>query len=86
MNNSAELPKYQCHKKVHAVKILSIGLVGEDSKQVIIPADPGYEDIPVSDEWVAKHNPKIGGYYVVYEDGYASFSPAKAFEDGYTRI
>lgn len=25
-----------------------------------------------------------GGYYVEYEDGYTSWSPAKAFEDGYT--
>ena len=30
--------------------------------------------------------PRVGGYYVVYADGYASFSPSKAFEDGYTRI
>ncbi|MCK9988658.1 MAG: hypothetical protein AzoDbin1_05130 [Azoarcus sp.] len=28
----------------------------------------------------------VGGYYVVYEDGYKSFSPAIAFESGYTRI
>ena len=35
---------------------------------------------------VEKHNPEAGGYYVVYEDGYKSFSPAKAFEEGYTRI
>lgn len=25
------------------------------------------------------------GYYVRYEDGYESWSPAKAFEEGYTR-
>ena len=28
----------------------------------------------------------IGGYLVQYEDGYLSWSPAKAFEEGYTRI
>jgi len=27
-----------------------------------------------------------GDYYVVYEDGYKSISPAKAFEEGYTLI
>lgn len=42
--------------------------------------------IPVSKEWLDKHNPQPGGYYVVYQDGYASYSPAKAFEEGYTRI
>jgi hypothetical protein len=26
------------------------------------------------------------GKYVVYEDGYNSLSPAKAFEDGYAQI
>ena len=30
--------------------------------------------------------PHVGGYYVLYEDGYESFSPAKAFEEGYTRF
>ena len=28
----------------------------------------------------------LGGYLVVYDDGYVSWSPAKAFEEGYTRI
>ena len=27
-----------------------------------------------------------GYYYVVYRDGYKSWSPASEFEDGYTRI
>lgn len=26
------------------------------------------------------------GYYVVYDGGYKSFSPAEAFEGGYTKI
>ena len=33
-----------------------------------------------------RHKPKAGGYYVVYDDGYKSYSPAKAFEEGYVRI
>ena len=36
--------------------------------------------------WLDKHNPAVGGYYVVYKDGYESFSPAQAFEEGYARI
>jgi xanthine/CO dehydrogenase XdhC/CoxF family maturation factor len=28
----------------------------------------------------------LGGYYVLYEDNFESWSPAKAFEEGYTRI
>lgn len=41
---------------------------------------------PMSPEYVAKHKPEVGGYYVVYEDGYKSFSPAGAFESGYTPL
>jgi hypothetical protein len=29
---------------------------------------------------------EAGGYFVVYEDGYESFSPAKAFEEVHIRI
>jgi hypothetical protein len=37
----------------------------------------------VTDEWMAKHAPKIGGYVVIYEDGYQSYSPPEAFEKAY---
>lgn len=40
----------------------------------------------MSREWMTKHNPVVGGYLVLYDDGYCSFSPAEAFESGYTRI
>jgi hypothetical protein len=40
----------------------------------------------VSLEYLDKHSPQAGGYYVVYEDGYRSYSPAAAFEAGYTLI
>jgi len=43
-------------------------------------------DITVSENYIHKHNPQIGGYYVLYEDGYESFSPADAFESGYSLI
>jgi hypothetical protein len=74
-----EMPRYVCHKKVWALKIK--GVVGNG----IVPEDDGYAPFNVSDEFVEKHHPYAGGYYVVYEDGYKSFSPAEAFEAGYTR-
>jgi hypothetical protein len=52
----------------------------------IVPDEPGYEPFPVKRTYIDKHNPQPGGYYVVYDDGYESFSPALAFEQGYTRI
>jgi len=42
--------------------------------------------VDVSSFQISKHNPQIGWYYVVYEDGYVSFSPPDAFEGGYTLI
>jgi hypothetical protein len=50
----------------------------------IVPADG--PPIRVSEEFLAKHKPEAGGYYVVYDDGYVSFSPASAFEAGYTLL
>lgn len=52
----------------------------------LIPENAHFARIAVSQAYVRKHNPEAGGYYVAYEDGYQSFSPAKAFEDGYTLV
>jgi hypothetical protein len=80
-----EMPQYQCHKKVHALKIKAMDFE-HLGKVLITPEEPGYTPFFVSDAYVMKHTPKRGGYYVVYEDGYASFSPAEAFESGYTQL
>jgi hypothetical protein len=41
--------------------------------------------VSMLEDWHAKHAPHVGGYFVQYEDGYTSFSPAEAFESGYVR-
>lgn len=81
---SVELPKYKCHKEVWALKIKSLEDKGTHFQ--ITPEDEGYAPFNVDLEYMIKHAPKVGGYYVVYEDGYKSFSPAKVLEEGYTRI
>ncbi len=53
---------------------------------ILTPAEEGYAAFKVDADFVSKHRPKVGGYYVVYKDGYKSFSPADAFEDGYTKL
>lgn len=86
MNASAGMPRYQCHKKVWALKIAAIELnVGGAA---IHPAEKGYAPVQVGADWMARFKPESSdtGYYVVYDDGYASWSPSKAFEDGYSRI
>lgn len=89
---TTEMPRYKCHKEVHALKVLAVNEpeIAEqderDGSKFIVPVEPRFASIHVGHEFVRKHNPQAGGYYVVYEDGYTSFSPAKAFEDGYKRI
>lgn len=75
------LPLYKCHKQVRAALIEHV-----DLKNGTIELKTTHASILVSAAWYAKNQPKTGGYYVVYEDGYTSFSPATAFESGYTRI
>lgn len=89
--SQAEMPRYQCHKKVWALKIKAVypnivSTLNATPGGTIEPADEGYHPFTVSQDWIDKHKPQAGGYYVVYEDGYKSYSPAKAFEEGYTRI
>lgn len=85
--SSAEMPKYKCHKEVWALKIKEIELSKVDENQYIItPEETHFSTFNVSKEWLDKHNPEVGGYYVLYKDGYRSYSPADAFEEGYTKI
>lgn len=85
-----EMPRYQCDKVVHALKIAEITLIPKGGgSAMLIPVEVAvYAPFEVSKEFVYKHDPHRhpGGYYVVYEDGYKSFSPAEAFEEGYTRM
>ena len=85
------MPMYQCHKKVWALKIESVDykpgdMAGAGEGWWITPADHPFAPFMVDTDFVHKHNPKAGGYYVVYRDGYKSYSPAEAFESGYTRL
>jgi hypothetical protein len=93
---AAEMPRYRSHKHVWALKIASIvfdhDLAKEDGNRetdgsaTITPSDVGYAPFKVDSAYVRKHAPQAGGYYVVYADGYKSWSPAQAFEEGYTRV
>lgn len=93
---AAEMPRYKCHKEVWALKIGGIlrnpnpdptGKSAASSYGArLVPAEEGYGPIEVDAAYMNKHRPEAGGYYVVYDDGYKSYSPAAPFEDGYTRI
>ncbi len=82
-DNSPDLPKYQCHKIVRVLKLKEVHGVPTEGG-ILVPENPAYEPFQVDKHYWSKHNPEAGGYYVQYEDGYASWSPAEAFEEGYT--
>ena len=87
---TAELPKYKSHKEVWALKIRDVSKwhTHDDGTEyaLITSVEDTYAPIEVSKEYIEKHAPEVGGYFVVYADGYRSYSPAQAFEEGYTRV
>ena len=83
-----ELPKYNCHKQVWALKIKTINDVTENEDGIgasLVFEEKEYSPIDITDDFIAKNNPQAGGYYVVYKGGYTSYSPEDAFEEGYSR-
>lgn len=74
-----ELPQYRAHKVVGAAKIVAIW----DGDKVDL--DP-HGIVEVGHDWLQEKRAQVGGYFVAYEDGCTSFSPAKAFEEGYRAI
>ena len=92
MTISREMPKYQSHKQVWALKIKAIIKDGEgeeretDGSAMITPEEEGYAPFKVDGEYMWKYKPQVGGYYVVYQGGYKSFCPAPKFEEDNTLI
>lgn len=82
--SQVQMPRYRCHKEVHALKIKDIS--GVPGLHALIPEDKKYAPIPMTEDWFRKHAPNAPGYLVVYTDGYRSWSPVEAFESGYTLI
>ena len=74
-----EMPRYVSHKKVWALELETV--VG----QHLTFRDKGYAPMRAPAEMFSRYLPVPGDFYVVYADGYKSFSPRKAFLEGYTR-
>lgn len=82
------LPLYKCHKVVRAAKIQWIDArpeTVEEQGSPLLSLEYGTSGqmCGISAEFIQKHKPESGGYLVVYEDGYLSYSPAEVFEAGY---
>lgn len=87
---SIAMPRYQCSKIVRALKIADVVHRFTDTSSEggaeLVPVAGDYAAIHVDGDFVTRHQPRAGGYLVVYEDGYQSFSPAAPFEAGYALL
>ncbi len=91
---SSQMPRYRCHKEVWALKIERVQFDADTARvenretdgSALLFVEAPYALVRVDATYVRKHEPKAGGYFVVYDDGYRSFSPAEPFEAGYTKL
>lgn len=90
---TAPWPRYRSHKVVEALLIAAIVPVsnmpdgtGWSPSMLHFDDQAGYTPLRVEPAWLQKHAPMEGGYLVRYPDGYLSWSPREAFEDGYSPL
>jgi hypothetical protein len=85
--STAHWPEYTSHKIVRAAPIVDIKRGEGGRSKIFIYVQPTPDAvIEVFETTVPamKDKAAIGGYGVVYEDGFHSISPKEAFENGYT--
>lgn len=87
MTAQVEMPKYQSHKKVWALRIAGVE-VHKDGSATIAPKEDGYSPFRTRAGWADRFDGSEEdlGVYVVYPDGFTSWSPTEAFNNGYSRI
>lgn len=73
---------YTCHKRVQAAEIIGITRIGDGIRLALDEGPP--VEFADGSPILARGLPVVGDFLVQYEDGYQSFSPRKAFIDGYT--
>ena len=83
------LPLWRSHKLVRAAKITDMHVLGPRDFILTVQLQGELGVQHVDEAWLHKRLPDggspLGGYFVAYEDGYTSWSPAEPFERGHTR-
>lgn len=77
----SNLLQYKSHKLVRASKVLEVRCADGFGLRMLLESG----DIVDFTQDKTAPNP-VGGYYIQYEDGYTSWSPAEAFEKGHTLV
>lgn len=84
-----QLADWKCHKIVKAGKITAMPQTREIQGQwhvMVEDVNGAPTTIEMPPDAFNRGTPARGDYIVIYDDGYKSWSPAKAFEDGYERL
>lgn len=79
---------YRSIKMVRAAKIVKLNHQVFD-RNVIITVEARHgvmEERFANLGWMRKHEPEVGGYIVVYDNDYVSYSPSVPFEKGHIRL
>ncbi|HEY8357014.1 MAG TPA: hypothetical protein VIL30_06090 [Ramlibacter sp.] len=80
----AGLPQYVTVKRVAAAKIMSIEEPPADvvceGGSWLLHFEGNTPPVSVTHDWLVRRGAKPGGYFILYPDGYTSWSPADVFE------
>jgi hypothetical protein len=85
MTPEFDIPKYVSHKEVWAAEIEKIDIYDRVTIS-FKDCKPLNYIISEYDKMVIRYQPTEGDFLIIYPDGYQSFSPRKAFLDGYTKL
>ena len=78
-------PQYLCNKVVGALLITKTSRKLSEDFITVNVEEEGYGPFKVMVDTIPKDiRPIKGWYFIEYNDGYRSFSPSKAFKDGYS--
>jgi hypothetical protein len=78
-----EWPLYESHKMVRAARIVGYKYDDKGTMIAAVTGD-GTEFVPALPEMMNRSLP--GDWAMLYPDGCKSISPAKQFDEGYTRV
>lgn len=78
------IPTYQSNKTVQALKIAH--LIANPRGIELHFVDQRFVPAQVDAVWVTTHSVMEGGYLIIGEGGYPSYSPADAFEATYMLV